>query len=268
MNTLSKETLQSGLDTRLFGSKLFFFESIDSTNACAKTLAQAGSTEGTVVAAEFQTQGRGRHGRPWTARSGENLLFSVILRPSLPRASAGLLTFFAAVSVARGIEKVCDTRVEYKWPNDLLFKGRKTCGILLENSFGDVNVDYSVVGVGINVNQREFDADLGRRATSLALELGRTVDRIKLFSSIMASMESSYDDVRDGDFSGLLEEWNARCTMFGHQVTVAQHDGGITGKAVGLNPDGGLILETPAGRRTIYAGDISLLPAVELREIP
>jgi BirA family biotin operon repressor/biotin-[acetyl-CoA-carboxylase] ligase len=261
MDPLSKENLQGGLKTSLFGSKLFFFESIDSTNASAKTLAQAGSSEGTVVTAEFQTHGRGRHGRSWTATAGENLLFSVVLRPALPRASAGLLTFFAAVSVARGIEQVCGTPIEYKWPNDLLLKNRKTCGILLENSFGDRTIDYAVIGVGINVNQREFNGDLGRRATSLALEIGRPVDRIKLFSSIMTSMESAYGDVRSGDFSGLLKDWNARCTMFGHQVTVAQNDGGISGKAVGLNADGGLILETATGRRTIYAGDISLLPA-------
>ena len=258
---LSKENLQRGLTTSLFGTKLFFFESIDSTNACAKTLAQTDTPEGTVVVTEFQSRGRGRHGRPWAARAGENLLFSVVLRPSLPRTSAGLLTFFAAVSVARGIEQVCGKPVEYKWPNDLLFHGRKTCGILLENSLDNGNVEYAIVGVGINVNQREFDGDLSRRATSLALEIGRSVDRALLFTTIMTSMELAYRDVRSGEFTALLDEWNARCTMFGHQVTVAQNDTRITGKAVGLNADGGLILETPAGLRTIYAGDISLLPA-------
>jgi len=261
MTRLSKESIQQALTTSLFGRKLFFFESIDSTNACAKTLAQAGTPEGTVVVTEFQSHGRGRHGRPWSARSGENLLFSVILRPPLSRTSAGLLTFFAAVSVARGIELVCEKLMEYKWPNDLLFNGRKTSGILLENSLDNGNVDYAIVGVGINVNQREFDGDLSRRATSLALELGRSVDRTLLFTSIMTSMELAYHDVRTGEFTALLDEWNARCTMFGHQVTVAQNDTRITGKAIGLNADGGLILETPAGLRTIYAGDISLLPA-------
>lgn len=261
MSGLSKDTLQRELSTSLFGTKLFFFESIDSTNACAKTLAQAETPEGTVVITEFQSHGRGRHGRPWNARPGENLLFSVVLRPTLARASAGLLTFFAAVSVARGIEHVCGKPLEYKWPNDLLFHGRKTCGILLENSMDGENVDYSVVGVGVNVNQREFGNDLDGRATSLALELGRPVDRVKLFSAIMASMEHAYRDVRNGQFSDLLKEWNAHCTMFGNQVTVAQNNERITGKAVGLHTDGGLILETAAGIRTIYAGDISLTPA-------
>lgn len=261
MRPLSKDTLQRELTTGLFGTKLFVFESIDSTNACAKTLAQADTPEGTVVITEFQTHGRGRHGRPWNAQPGENLLFSVVLRPSLPRTSAGLLTFFAAVSVSRGIEQVCGKSMEYKWPNDLLFHGRKTCGILLENSLDGEDVEYSVVGVGVNVNQREFGNELVGRATSLALELGRPVDRVKLFSAIMASMELAYTDVRKGEFSGLLKEWNARCTMFGNQITVAQNNERITGKAVGLNTDGGLMLETPAGIRTIYAGDISLTPA-------
>lgn len=261
MSPLSKETLQRELTTSLFGAKLFFFESIDSTNACAKTLAQADTPEGTVVITEFQSHGRGRHGRPWNAQPGENLLFSVVLRPSLPRTSAGLLTFFAAVSVARGIEQVCGTPMEYKWPNDLLFHGRKTCGILLENSMDGESVNYAVVGVGVNVNQREFESDLKGRATSLSLELDRSVDRTNLFAAIMDSMESAYPDVRKGEFSGLLKEWNAHCTTFGNQVTVAQNNERIKGKAVGLNTDGGLILETSAGMRTIYAGDISLTPS-------
>lgn len=260
MSPLSKDALQRELTTSLFGAKLFVFESIDSTNTCAKTLAQADTPEGTVVIAEFQTHGKGRHGRPWNSQSGENLLFSVVLRPSLPRTSAGLLTFFAAVSVSRGIEQVCGKPMEYKWPNDLLFHGRKTCGILLENSLDGKGVEYSVVGVGVNVNQREFGGELDGRATSLALELGRPIDRVKLFSAIMKSMEQAYADVQKGEFSRLLSEWNARCTMFGNQITVAQNNERITGKAVGLHTDGGLILETPAGIRTIYAGDISLTP--------
>lgn len=255
---LSKEALLEDLQTTLLARKLFFFESIDSTNACAKALAQAGTQQGAVVVAEHQTDGRGRHGRTWRANPGQNLLFSVLLRPSLPRSSAGLLTFFAAVSVARGIEQVCECRIECKWPNDLLLRGRKVCGILLENSIDHDRIEYSVIGVGINVNQSEFDADLNTKATSLLLELGRPVDRVRLFSCIMAEMETAYREVRDGNFIRLMADWHSRCRMFGKQVTVGRDDEAVTGKAVGLNDVGGLILETAAGRQTIYAGDIHL----------
>ncbi|HEX9615756.1 MAG TPA: biotin--[acetyl-CoA-carboxylase] ligase, partial [Bacteroidota bacterium] len=162
---LSKETLLSSLSTSLFGRKLFVFESIDSTNTCARTLAEAGMEEGAVVLAEYQTSGRGRHGRTWNAEPGENLLFSVLLRPAIPRTSAGFLTFFAAVSVAQALEEVSESRIECKWPNDLLLNGKKVSGILLENTFEKDRVDYSVIGIGINVNQSSFPNHLIPTAT-------------------------------------------------------------------------------------------------------
>jgi BirA family biotin operon repressor/biotin-[acetyl-CoA-carboxylase] ligase len=258
---LSKELLQERLQTRLFGRKLFVFETIDSTNACAKTLARAGTDEGAVVIAEYQSEGKGRLGRRWQADPHENLLFSVILRPSLPRTSAGFLTFFASVALARAIDDACRCATECKWPNDLLLHGRKICGILLENSIDGGVIDYSVVGIGLNVNQTTFPESLERQAGSLRSILGRPVDRIELLARILRSLEQSYTDVRQGSFDKLLAEWTSRCTMFGREVTVSQDDAVVTGKAVGLNDDGGLLLQTSSGRRTIYAGDISLTPA-------
>jgi len=255
---LSKESLQSALVTSLFGKRLFFFESLDSTNTCARTLAEAGMDEGAVVVTEFQTSGRGRHGRTWTADAKENLLFSVLLRPPLPKTSAGFLTFFAAVSVARALEEVSGQPMECKWPNDLLLNGRKVCGILLENSFNQELVEYSVIGIGINVNQTAFPGQLAPYATSLALELSTSVDRVELFSKIMASMESAYREARDGNFQNLLSQWNARCKMFGRTVTVVQDNRRITGRAIGLNHDGGLLVETETGTIPVYAGDIAL----------
>ena len=124
----SKEELHSGLSTRIFGKKIFTYDSIDSTNACAKTLASTGAEEGTVVIAEYQTAGRGRLGRTWQAESGSNLLFSVIIRPTLEINKIGLLPFFAAAGVALALETVTGTRCECKWPNDVLLHGKKCCG--------------------------------------------------------------------------------------------------------------------------------------------
>lgn len=259
---LSKALIQERLQTRFVGRKLFVFETIDSTNACAKTLAEADTAEGAVVLAEFQTQGKGRLGRPWEAEANENLLFSVILRPSLPRPLAGLLTFFASVALARAIEGTGAPSVECKWPNDVLLDGRKVCGILLENSLKGETIEYSVVGIGLNVNQERFPDFLRDRATSLRIALGRPVDRLDLLARVLLSLERTYEDVRRGDFDAILADWTSRCTMFGREITVAQDNDLVTGKAVGLNEDGGLVLQTPSGPRTIYAGDISLLPSL------
>lgn len=255
----SKEELQDGLSTKAVGTKLFVFESIDSTNSCAKTLAEAGMDDGAVVFAEYQSEGRGRLGRSWLAEPGKNLLFSSILRPPISKEQSGMLTFFAAVAVARALESVTSLKTECKWPNDILLNGKKCCGILLENSFGKESLDYSIVGIGINVNQNSFQDDVSAKATSLALAVGSEVDRKGLFQSVMRELDTLYADVRHGKFSRIFLEWNNRCTMFGRDVTVAREGATLHGKALGLNSDGGLILEIPGGKEIIYAGDVTVI---------
>ncbi|MGH2568888.1 MAG: biotin--[acetyl-CoA-carboxylase] ligase [Bacteroidota bacterium] len=255
----SKEELLNGLRTNVVGSKVFVFESIDSTNTCAKTLAETGMEEGAVVVSDYQTEGKGRFGRSWLSEPGKNLLFSTILRPRLHKEQAGLLTFYAAVSVARALEAVSKLRVECKWPNDLLVNGKKCCGILLENSFGKDRLDHSVVGVGINVNQRDFPDNGLSNATSLARELGKDIDRKKLFQTILRELDLLYSDVLNGSFSRIVLEWNNRCTMFGHEVRIIREGTTVYGTAIGLHTDGGLVVETSRGKEIVYAGDVSVL---------
>jgi BirA family biotin operon repressor/biotin-[acetyl-CoA-carboxylase] ligase len=253
----SKEELQNGLKTQTFGKKIFTYDSIDSTNACAKTLASTGVEEGTVVIAEYQTVGRGRLGRTWQAESGSNLLFSTIIRPTLEINKVGLLPFYAAAGVALALETVTGRRCECKWPNDILLNGKKCCGILLESSFQHNVLDYAVIGIGVNVNQKVFGADLENRATSLIQEFGREFDRRDIFHRVMTSLELLYSRVKIGNFEKTLTEWKARTTMFGKQVTLIQAGEYLHGRAITLSDDGGLVLATPDGQRVCYAGDVT-----------
>jgi len=255
----SKEELRKGLETRTIGRRFFVFETIDSTNACAKTLGDAGTDEGSVVVADFQTEGRGRHGRSWIAEPGANLLFSVLLRPATREESAGLLTFFAAAAVAKAIESTTGLSVECKWPNDLLLRGKKFCGILLENSFQLRELAYSVVGVGINVNQNSFPDELRANVTSLVHECGSPLDRKELLQRILLEMDTLYVEAAKGDFRRVLDEWLQRCRMFGQSVTVEQHHEQVSGTVVRLNEDGGLVIRTLSGTTTVYAGDVTVV---------
>lgn len=252
----SKEELQNGLNTFIFGKKIFTYDSIDSTNICAKTLASTGVEEGTVVIAEYQTAGRGRLGRTWQAESGSNLLFSVIIRPKLEINKIGLLPFFAAASVAIAIETITAKRCECKWPNDILLNGKKCCGILLESSFQHNVLDYAIMGIGLNVNQRVFGKDIKDHATSLNQEFGKEFDRRDVFRQIITSLELLYSEVRIGNFDKILKEWKSRTTMFGKQITLSQAGENLYGRAITLSADGGLVLETPNGQRVCYAGDV------------
>jgi len=254
----SKKELLQGLATQVIGNKIFVFETIDSTNACARTLGDADTPEGAVVITDYQTNGRGRQGRSWLAEPESSILFSVLLRPPVQLEMAGLLTLFASTAVARAVEQSVSISVECKWPNDLLIRDKKFCGILLENSLQQSGLAYAIIGTGINVNQQSFPDEIGDRATSLALETGKTHDRKKLFHAVVREMDKLYGDVRTGDFSSIVTEWTRRCSMFGRSIRVQQHDRTIEGTAVRLNFDAGLVISTSDGLQTIYAGDVTM----------
>lgn len=256
---LSKNHIMDGLSTAIVGKKLFLFESIDSTNSCARALGDAGTPEGAVVAAEFQTNGRGRLGRAWVAEPGTSLLFSVLLRPPITIKIAGLLTLYASAAIARAVEHTVGLDVECKWPNDLLVQGKKFCGILIENSFQQSGISYSVIGAGINVNQSELPPDIIDRATSLSKEAGKTLDREVIFQSILTELDSMYTSVRQGKFHEAVSEWTQRCSMFGRAITIQEHQSTVNGVASRLHQDGGLIITTDQGERTIYAGDVTVV---------
>jgi BirA family biotin operon repressor/biotin-[acetyl-CoA-carboxylase] ligase len=255
----SKEELQQGLTTQVVGSKIFVFETIDSTNACARTLGDAGTQEGAVVVANFQTSGRGRLGRIWLSDPDANLLFSVLLRPRISVEVSGQLTLYASVAIARAIEQCIGEPVECKWPNDLLLNGKKFCGILLENSSQQSELSYAVIGAGINVNQRTLSPEIASRATSLSIETGKTFDRKQVFHAVLRELDLLYKSAREGDFSFIEAEWTRRCLMFGKTVTVQQHDHTIAGTVLRLNHDAGLVIATSEGVQTIYAGDVTLV---------
>ncbi len=256
---ISKDNILKGLKTKVVGKKLFVFESLDSTNTCVKTLAEVGNPEGTVVVADFQTAGRGRLGRSWISEPGANLLFSLLLRPPIKKEAASQLTFYSAVFIARALEHVTRRPVECKWPNDILLNGKKCCGILLENSFQYEKIDFSVVGIGINVNQSAFPDEMSGRATSLFKEFGHTFDRTMLLQEMLREADALLPCLHKGELTKIMDEWNSRCTMFGKQVALVHGDEHISGTALGLDADGGLIIKTSTGQSTYYAGDVSVL---------
>ncbi len=265
---ITEAQIQEGLKARLFGKKIYTFESLDSTNDCAKTLAACGIAEGTVIFAEHQTGGRGRMGRSWESQPGQNILLSIILRPTIEQENISLMTYYIAASAAETIERFISTSVECKWPNDLLLNGKKFCGILLESSFQQQQLDFVVAGIGINVNQTAFPQPLRNKATSLKLEFGDEFDRAKIIQELLTQLQKNCSYVRNHNFEPLLKKWRQRCTMFGKLITVAHNGTSVSGKAFSLEANGALLLETTDGIQKFYAGDVSLLNEVVLQQVP
>ena len=255
----SEQVLREGLKTKRFGRKIYTFDTIDSTNNCARALAGCWAEEGTVIIAEEQTAGRGRLGRPWLANPNENLTFSIILRPALLPDQLNIIPLYVAVAVTQAVERVSGLKVECKWPNDLLIKGRKFGGILIEGSVKQNAVEYVVVGIGINVNQERFAGDLAKTATSLRLQKGAQIDRKRLFGEILNSMESHYATASNSHFQSILPLWRSYTSMIDKKISVMEHGAMVSGVVRGFTPEGGLVMETEGKERTLFAGDVTVV---------
>ena len=256
---IAAEEIQKDLNCRRFGKKIFSFQSIDSTNNRARVLAVGGEREGTLVVAEEQTAGRGRQGRTWVASAGENLMFSLILRPGIPPDKLNILPLGIAVAVAHGVQRFTSLPVYCKWPNDLLLHGRKFAGILMESALNTRGFEYVIVGIGVNVNQETFPDPLQQRATSLALHAGHHLDRIGLLRAILESLEKEYDSYDSGGIENILPSWLALAPIIGKRITAEMQGVTVSGTVSGISSGGGLQLHTDAGDLTLLAGDVTIL---------
>lgn len=224
-------------------------------------MAGCGAPEGTVVIAEQQTSGKGRLGRPWIASPNENLTFSIILRPRITPDKLNVLPLYVAVAVAQAIEQHTGLEVECKWPNDLLVRGKKIAGILIEGSVKQNAVEHVIIGIGINVNQQQFPQELSTTATSLRLEVHREVDRIALFRETLSSLEYHYTAVSSNGFDSVVPLWLSRAKMLNKPISVVQEGQTITGIVKGISPDGGLVLDTNGIEKVLVAPETTVLRA-------
>lgn len=250
------------------------YEEIDSTNTEARRLSQGGADERLVVVAQRQRAGKGRRGRGWESAESGNLYFSLLLKPDLNPEKAPMLTLVMAYSTARAILRLVDGLgtdsqcagqkepcfVQIKWPNDLLVAGKKVCGILTEMHLSDTQIDDVVIGVGINVNGRIFSEELKDKATSLALELGKQIDKESLLQDILIELKQQYAKFLEvQDLSFLQKEYNALLVNCKKEVRVLTPGHEYIGIALGINELGELLVQRESGSvDAVYAGEVSV----------
>ncbi len=261
-DTLTPLELKSLLKTSLIGSRIHYFRETDSTNDDAFRMARKGEREGTVVIAEAQKKGKGRMGRRWESPPGVNLYLSIILRPKIPPSLTPQITLVAAISVLRAVQNVTGMEPEIKWPNDLLIRGKKFCGILTEIESEMDLINFVIVGIGVNINMdtRVLPADIRLHATSLMEELGRPIDRGYFTSQLLSEFENHYTIfVREG-ISPIINEMYPYLKMMGKKVKVQFMDEVVEGVAERLDLDGALLLKKEDGSiEKILAGDVTIL---------
>jgi BirA family biotin operon repressor/biotin-[acetyl-CoA-carboxylase] ligase len=244
------------------GDRLELHAVVDSTNRLAMDRAEAGAGRGLLVVADRQTAGRGRRGRSWSAEAGESLLLSVVVRPPSSVDRWEWLPLAAAVAVARAVRETVRTapapRIRVKWPNDVLVEGLKVAGILVERRSANGGPGSAVVGVGLNVNQERFPAELAGSATSLRMASGRRLDRSRVAVRLVDELDRALDAWDRGDQS-IRTSYRDLLEGVGRPVEVRRFEGDdvVPGILEGVDESGCLRLRTRSGVRIFAAGDIT-----------
>ncbi|MCC6748465.1 MAG: biotin--[acetyl-CoA-carboxylase] ligase [Deltaproteobacteria bacterium] len=257
--TLLPEAFVRRLRTRWLGRAFHYHAEVSSTNDEVAALAHAGAPQGAVVLAEVQRVGRGRQGRRWHSEPGQNLTFSILLRPGWRAPEVPPLSLGVAVGVAAALERYLPEPPTVKWPNDLLSRGRKLSGILVELASEGERLQRVTLGVGVNVNQERFEAELAPIATSLALERGGPVERAAVLASVLEELEPWLEALLGRETESVLAAWTARASWLGEELVVRTAKGPVRGVALGLDGAGALRLRTADGaEQRILSGDLEL----------
>jgi BirA family transcriptional regulator, biotin operon repressor / biotin---[acetyl-CoA-carboxylase] ligase len=243
------------------GKLIHHYYKIGSTNSEAMRAAAEGAPEGSVFLAEEQLAGRGRGAHSWHSARSSGIYCSVVLRPAMPPSEALIFSLAAGLAVRAAVAEIApQLQADLKWPNDLLLGGKKFCGILTEMNAEVTRVRHLVVGVGINVNQTKFPAELREIATSLRIETGTEWSRVELCAALLKSLDREYrslvEDVRARDL--ILRRFEeSSSSVRGRKVSI-QENGGLAGVTEGLDTRGFLQVRTEQGLKTVVSGTVRL----------
>ncbi len=255
---LAPSLLRAELGDHPMGRNIVHYFRTDSTNAVALKLAAEGAEHGTVVVAEEQTAGRGRLGRAWFSEKSSGIYTSIILRPPLAPAAAPVLTLMAGLAAQKAVSAVAGLAVDIRWPNDLLVKRKKVCGILTEMSAEVDRLHAVVLGIGINVNHNVMPPELENIATSLRMEAHRGISRIQVLVTMLREIERHYQLLLKNGNKAITERWEGASTFaHGKRVRVATAAGEALATTTGLDPSGALKIQYDDGRQeSLVAGEV------------
>jgi BirA family transcriptional regulator, biotin operon repressor / biotin---[acetyl-CoA-carboxylase] ligase len=262
-DVLDPTSLQQLLTTQEFGRTMYILPYTTSTNDIIKDLAQHDAPEGTAVVAEYQTQGRGRHGRPFVSPAGVGIYLSLLVRPQADMHRLPQLTLAVAVATAEALAEYSALSVRLKWPNDVEISGKKVAGILCEAVLNPLASPLVIIGIGINVNTalEQFPPELHQHVTSLALAAGHAWARMPLLALLLAHLERLYGAFQQGNITLVRQRWlHYGGQMIGRQVRFAPEPSAGVGTVLDLGEDGALLIQHADGsQRRLIAGEVLFL---------
>lgn len=250
------DLIKKTLKTNWLGSELKYLKETASTSSDVRNFGKTGASHGLILLANSQTKGRGRFNRSWFSPPNENLYFSILLIPKKKSFEIPPITLVAAVALHETVKTLLPAmKVGIKWPNDILINGKKVAGILSEfHQFPEVN-PFVVVGIGLNVNSKEFPKELKSNATSLALECGKEFPRETIFSSICEALEKWYEEWELKGLEAINSYWVKNSGMVGRSVKAQNKSGSV----LGLSDSGSLLIEDISGEVIeVNSGEIEI----------
>ena len=249
------------LKTENIGKRIYYFEEIDTTQNFAEQIAADKKENGTIIIAEKQTSGRGRLERKWTSPKG-GIWFSLIIHPKFDVASSTLIPIIGGIALSKAIKSVLDLDTSVKWPNDITLKGKKVAGMLVDASFQANNIDYLILGIGINfdVDTKKLEKRLMKSPNFYGINsLRRKNDKTppkSLLKEFLIQFEKSLSQLNKGEKSKIVKEWIKRTDSIGKKIIVNTANGKVTGISQGIDDDGALKLKTTKGVKKIFVGDV------------
>ena len=253
------DDILSGLQNQTIGRRIHTYDRVGSTNDLALQSGIDGAEEGTLILAESQTQGRGRHGRRWLAPPGSSILASVILRHRLRADQVGLPNLIGAVAIATAIKELTNLSAQIKWPNDVLIQKKKVSGVLTELEYDQHQQPFFVMGFGVNVNTTKADLpeELRASATSLRIESGRKISRVVLLQTILHRLEENYLRLKHSDIEPIIATANRLLYLSGNWIQLQTANEIFCGQVELVDQGGGLLLRDMSGkRRKFLVGEV------------
>lgn len=261
--------IAEGLATSVIGRNIVYFDTIDSTNNHAKRIAieETEETEGTVIAAGSQTEGRGRLGRNWLSPPDSGIYFSVILKPKLLPEEVQIVTLAGSVAVAAALWKLTGMEAGIKWPNDVLLDGKKICGILTEMNCEMEQINYVVLGIGINFSftDGKFPPELENCATSIrtyAVDHGIDMDglgKLDIIRAVLKELDELYELLLQKRHKDIIKAWKKHGITIGKNVHILSGETSYEAFAEDISEDGKLLVRCIDGsRRQVMSGEVSL----------
>ena len=260
-NLLLPWEITNGLKTKTIGQQAYYFDSLESTQNQALKMADDPTNNGSVIIAEKQTGGKGRSGRKWISPKG-GIWLSLILYPKFDISITTLFPIASSLALSKSIEQVFKISPELKWPNDLTIKSKKIAGMLVDVSLESNKIEKLVLGVGIN-----FDVDVKSIEKKLkntpnfygVASLGDYKKDVKapyFVQVFFIELEKIYESLNKKDVKKIISEWTKRSSTIGKEVEIETVNGKIKGKAMKIDDDGSLVVNSNNKITKIIAGDV------------